>query len=62
MQGLNLAQPGLKYDTQWFRKAVFYEVLVRAFSDSKGSGAGDVTALAPLVVEALRARTGGEIR
>ncbi|HET6667016.1 MAG TPA: trehalose synthase, partial [Intrasporangium sp.] len=45
MQGLNLAQPGLKYDTQWFRKAVFYEVLVRAFSDSKGSGAGDFTGL-----------------
>ena len=36
MQGLNLSQPGLKHDPQWFRKAVFYEVLVRAFSDSKG--------------------------
>ena len=32
MQGLNLSQPGLKHDQQWFRTAVFYEVLVRAFS------------------------------
>ena len=43
MQGLNLSQPGLKHDPQWFRKAVFYEVLVRAFADSKGVGAGDFT-------------------
>jgi maltose alpha-D-glucosyltransferase/alpha-amylase len=34
-------QPGLKHDPEWFRTAVFYEVLVRAFSDSNGSGAGD---------------------
>ena len=45
MQGLNLSQPGLKHDPQWFRKAVFYEVLVRAFADSKGVGAGDFTGL-----------------
>lgn len=45
MQGLGLAQPGLRHDPQWFRKAVFYEVLVRAFADSKGSGAGDFTGL-----------------
>ncbi len=45
MQGLNLSQPGLKHDPQWFKKAVFYEVLVRAFADSKGSGAGDFTGL-----------------
>jgi len=24
MQGLNLSQPGLKHDPQWFKKAVFY--------------------------------------
>ncbi len=41
MQGLNLAQPGLKHDPEWFRTAVFYEVLVRAFGDSTGSGEGD---------------------
>src|SRR4051794_41819128 len=45
MQGLNLSQPGLKHDPQWFKKAVFYEVLVRAFSDSNGSGSGDFTGL-----------------
>ncbi len=43
MQGLNLSQPGLKNDPEWFRTAVFYEVLVRAFGDSKGSGSGDFT-------------------
>ena len=37
MQGLGLHQPGLKHDPQWFRKAVFYEVLVRGFSDSTGN-------------------------
>ncbi|MGE9809187.1 maltose alpha-D-glucosyltransferase [Janibacter sp. G1551] len=45
MQGLNLNQPGLKHDPQWYRKAVFYEVLVRAFGDSNGTGAGDFTGL-----------------
>ncbi len=45
MQGLNLSQPGLRHDPEWFRTAVFYEVLVRAFADSKGSGAGDFTGL-----------------
>jgi maltose alpha-D-glucosyltransferase/alpha-amylase len=45
MQGLNLSQPGLRHDPHWFRTAVFYEVLVRAFADSKGSGAGDFTGL-----------------
>ena len=37
--------PGLQYDPQWYRKAVFYEVLVRAFADSNGSGSGDFTGL-----------------
>jgi len=45
MLGLNLSQPGLKHDPHWFRTAVFYEVLVRAFGDSKSSGAGDFTGL-----------------
>jgi maltose alpha-D-glucosyltransferase/alpha-amylase len=34
-------RPGLREDPEWFRTAVFYEVLVRAFRDSTGSGAGD---------------------
>jgi maltose alpha-D-glucosyltransferase/alpha-amylase len=45
MQGLNLSQPGLKHDPDWYKTAVFYEVLVRAFADSKGSGSGDFTGL-----------------
>ncbi|MBP6995162.1 MAG: maltose alpha-D-glucosyltransferase [Phycicoccus sp.] len=39
--GLGLTQPGLRHDPQWFKTAVFYEVLVRAFGDSTGSGQGD---------------------
>jgi maltose alpha-D-glucosyltransferase/alpha-amylase len=45
VQGLNVTTPGLKYDPHWYRKAVFYEVLVRGFSDSNGSGSGDFTGL-----------------
>mgnify|MGYP003769637825 FL=1 len=41
MQGLNVAQPGLRNDPTWYKKAVFYEVLVRGFSDTTGSGTGD---------------------
>jgi maltose alpha-D-glucosyltransferase/alpha-amylase len=37
--------PGLENDPLWYRKAVFYEVLVRAFADSNGSGSGDFTGL-----------------
>jgi maltose alpha-D-glucosyltransferase/alpha-amylase len=43
--GLDLAGPGLKNDPNWYRKAVFYEVLVRAFADSNGSGSGDFNGL-----------------
>ena len=45
MQGLDIPGPGLKNDPNWYRKAVFYEVLVRAFADSNGSGSGDFTGL-----------------
>jgi maltose alpha-D-glucosyltransferase/alpha-amylase len=38
---LNQAQPGLRHDPLWYKKAVFYEVLVRAFADSSGTGSGD---------------------
>ncbi len=44
-RGIDLAGPGLTNDPNWYRKAVFYEVLVRAFADSKGSGSGDFTGL-----------------
>ena len=45
MQAFGLQQPGLKHDPQWFRKAVFYEVLVRGFADSTGNGSGDFSGL-----------------
>jgi maltose alpha-D-glucosyltransferase / alpha-amylase len=45
VEGLNLTAPGLTNDPQWHKKAVFYEVLVRAFCDSNGSGSGDFTGL-----------------
>jgi len=45
VQGLNLSQPGLKHDPMWFKTAVFYEALVRAFADSSGSGSGDFRGL-----------------
>ena len=32
-------------DPQWFKRAVFYEVLVRGFSDSNGDGTGDLRGL-----------------
>ena len=33
-------------DPDWFKRAVFYEVLVRGFSDSNGDGTGDLRGLA----------------
>ncbi len=36
----------LRVDTDWFKRAVFYEVLVRAFNDSNGDGTGDLRGLA----------------
>ena len=38
-------RPGLSDDPQWYQTAVFYEVLLRAYSDSDGSGAGDLRGL-----------------
>ena len=40
-----LNAPGLAHDPQWHRKAVFYEVLVRAFADGNGDGSGDLAGL-----------------
>jgi maltose alpha-D-glucosyltransferase / alpha-amylase len=36
---------GDTHDPEWFKRAVFYEVLVRSFSDSNGDGAGDLRGL-----------------
>ncbi len=38
-------QPGLQHDPQWYRRAIFYEVMVRAFADSDGDGVGDFQGL-----------------
>ncbi|GAB3796623.1 maltose alpha-D-glucosyltransferase [Humibacter antri] len=37
--------PGLTLDPQWYRRAVFYEVMVRSFVDSNGDGTGDIQGL-----------------
>ena len=34
--------PGLTLDPHWYRRAVFYEVMVRSFVDSNGDGCPDV--------------------
>jgi maltose alpha-D-glucosyltransferase/alpha-amylase len=36
---------GLSDDPDWYRTAVFYEVMIRSFSDSDGSGSGDLRGL-----------------
>ncbi|MEN0128585.1 MAG: maltose alpha-D-glucosyltransferase [Brevundimonas sp.] len=36
---------GLSDDPEWYRKAVFYEVMLRSFSDSSGAGSGDLRGL-----------------
>lgn len=37
--------PGLARDPLWYRRAVFYEVMVRSFVDSNGDGSGDLAGL-----------------
>ncbi|MEA9983755.1 maltose alpha-D-glucosyltransferase [Subtercola sp. RTI3] len=37
--------PGLTLDPQWFRRSVFYEVMIRSFVDSNGDGSGDIAGL-----------------
>lgn len=39
------AHPGLHHDPQWYRRSVFYEVMVRGFADSDGDGVGDLPGL-----------------
>ena len=31
--------------TEWWRKAVFYEIYVRSFQDSNGDGVGDLNGI-----------------
>jgi maltose alpha-D-glucosyltransferase/alpha-amylase len=40
-----LVSPEESRDPLWFKRAVFYEVLVRGFSDSNGDGTGDIPGL-----------------
>jgi maltose alpha-D-glucosyltransferase/alpha-amylase len=37
---------GIELDPNWFKRAVFYEVLIRSFKDSSGDGVGDLRGLA----------------
>ena len=37
--------PDAERDPHWYKRAVFYEVLVRSFKDSNGDGNGDLTGL-----------------
>ncbi|WP_155855258.1 maltose alpha-D-glucosyltransferase [Actinotalea ferrariae] len=39
------AAQGLVEDPDWYKKAVFYEVMLRSFSDSTGAGSGDLRGL-----------------
>ncbi|NED97397.1 maltose alpha-D-glucosyltransferase [Phytoactinopolyspora alkaliphila] len=39
------ALPASGTDPEWFKRAVFYEVLVRSFNDSDGDGVGDLRGL-----------------
>jgi maltose alpha-D-glucosyltransferase / alpha-amylase len=36
---------GLSDDPHWYRTAVFYEVMIRSFSDASGAGSGDLRGL-----------------
>ncbi len=40
-----VAPSGLSQDPEWYRTAVFYEVMLRCFSDSTGAGSGDLRGL-----------------
>ncbi|USR79737.1 maltose alpha-D-glucosyltransferase [Arcanobacterium pinnipediorum] len=40
-----LERPGITPDPNWYRTAVFYEVLLRAFGDTQGTGTGDFRGL-----------------
>ncbi|QJU53531.1 maltose alpha-D-glucosyltransferase [Herbiconiux sp. KACC 21604] len=40
-----IQSPGLTLDTQWYKRSVFYEVMIRSFVDSNGDGFGDIAGL-----------------
>ena len=40
-----LQLPGLALDPHWYKRAVFYEVMVRSFLDSNSDGSGDLAGL-----------------
>ncbi|MDP9408350.1 MAG: maltose alpha-D-glucosyltransferase [Actinomycetota bacterium] len=40
-----LVDPEESHDPAWFKRAVFYEVLIRGFADSNGDGTGDMRGL-----------------
>ena len=50
----------LTVDHDWFKRAVFYEVLVRAFSDSNRDGTGDLRGLTRELNACLNGRGGGK--
>jgi len=41
----DLSRPGIRHDPDWHRTAIFYEVMLRSFSDSSGAGSGDLRGL-----------------
>ncbi|MFJ4714253.1 alpha-amylase family glycosyl hydrolase, partial [Streptomyces sp. NPDC088785] len=41
----NPTAPAGRRDPEWFKRAVFYEALVRSFYDSNGDGIGDLRGL-----------------
>ena len=45
ISGLAGHKPGLTADPEWYRTAVFYEVMLRSFADSTGAGTGDLRGL-----------------
>nr|BFF20702.1 hypothetical protein GCM10025730_42230 [Promicromonospora thailandica] len=42
---LDARRKGLVDDPEWYKKAVFYEVMIRSFSDSGDGGSGDLRGL-----------------
>jgi maltose alpha-D-glucosyltransferase/alpha-amylase len=40
-----IQSPGLSLDPEWYRRSVFYEVMIRSFVDSNGDGFGDIAGL-----------------
>ena len=45
LAGPNSARHTMPDDPEWYKRAVFYEVLVRTFFDSNGDGTGDIKGL-----------------